>query len=297
MEEREGQRRADPASRRTPASHAAGSILPPSPLDRRWFVHLADKTYGPYNGQEIKKLAAEGLITATALVYPEGGSAWIEAKNEPTLGALFRSQAPAPQPSSGIAAARTVAQTAPSTDNAATPANVKRKRKRFGFDPRTLFQSADQEAVRNDLRDYFGPHAEKYLAVYDKMQARNKPYVVTWNWPVFATFYPWQFYRKMPGMGAANFFGLIVVAILFRVAGILVYAVLLALTTKSQYVLAAMKSLEQADRRSLIGRERQDYLRRRGGVSVVGAVLSGASLAVLVAATIYAIWLMLLKAH
>jgi hypothetical protein len=156
MEEREGQRRADPASRRTPASHAAGSILPPSPLDRRWFVHLADKTYGPYNGHEIKKLAAEGLITATALVYPEGGSAWIEAKNEPTLGALFRSQAPAPQPSSGIAAARTVAQTAPSTDNAATPANVKRKRKRFGFDPRTLFQSADQEAVRNDLRAISG---------------------------------------------------------------------------------------------------------------------------------------------
>jgi hypothetical protein len=101
----------------------------------------------------------------------------------------------------------------------------------------------------------------------------------------------------MPGMGAANLFGLIVVAILFRVAGILVYAVLLALTTKSQYVLAAMQSLEQADSRSLIGRERQDYLRRRGGVSVVGAVLSGASLAVLVAATIYAIWLMLLKAH
>jgi hypothetical protein len=139
MEEREGQRRADPASRRTPASHAAGSILPPSPLDRRWFVHLADKTYGPYNGHEIKKLAAEGLITATALVYPEGGSAWIEAKSEPTLGALFQSRAFGPRPGSGVAAARTVARTAPTIDNAATPANVKRKR--FGFDRARSFKA------------------------------------------------------------------------------------------------------------------------------------------------------------
>ncbi len=50
---------------------------------------MDNQTYGPYSGQEIEEFAEDGRIKATDLLCPEGGSAWIEAKNEPTFGSLF----------------------------------------------------------------------------------------------------------------------------------------------------------------------------------------------------------------
>ena len=70
----------------------------PSTLDKRWFVHIDAKTYGPYSGHEIGKFAQGGRITGSDFVCPEGASAWIEARNEPTLGSLFRPRDAVPQP-------------------------------------------------------------------------------------------------------------------------------------------------------------------------------------------------------
>jgi hypothetical protein len=188
MEEDQDQRRADPASRRTPASNATGSILPPSPLDQRWFVHLNDKTYGPYSGYDIKKFAVEGRIRETDLLYLEGGSAWVEARSEPTLGVLFRKRDATPPPQPSLASTRTHSREEPSyasSDDWAEASSVKRKWKGFGFKPNRLFQRADQESIREDLREFFGPRAEIYLAIYDKARA-NKFYAISWNWAVFS---------------------------------------------------------------------------------------------------------------
>jgi GYF domain 2/Protein of unknown function (DUF2628) len=248
--------------RRIVAGSPANSTLPPNPLDKRWFVHVAEKTYGPYSGNDITRLAADGRITASDWVCPEGASAWIEAKNEPTLGSLFRPRASMPQPPSS-GAAPIPAQEASS---------AKRKWKRFGFKPNALFQRADQESIREDLREFFGPRAEKYLAIYDKMRAANKSHAVSWNWAAFFATYTWFFYRKMYLFGVCLIVIQFAVSFVFGIYGMVAYAAALTVGGKSQYVLWAMKKLDEADARGLVGKERQDYLRRMGGVSVVAGI-------------------------
>jgi TM2 domain-containing membrane protein YozV len=73
-----------------PAENVA---LPPHPLDKRWFAHVNGENYGPYTGHEIKRMAEKRQITESDLLCPEGGSAWTQAKTDPLLGALFRTQA------------------------------------------------------------------------------------------------------------------------------------------------------------------------------------------------------------
>jgi len=155
----------------------------PSPLDKRWFVHIDAKTYGPYSGREIGKFAQDGRITGSDFVCPEGASAWIEARNEPTLGSLFRPRDAVPQPratATAGAAARMHDQMrglSSALEKQAGTAGGKPWWKRFRYDPRPLFQRADQESFRQGLHDFFGPRADKYLAVYDRMRAANKAYV------------------------------------------------------------------------------------------------------------------------
>jgi hypothetical protein len=79
-----------------PAPHAA---VPPHPLDKRWFAHVDGETFGPFSGHEIKQMIEKEQVVDSDFLCPEGGSAWVQAKNEPLLGALFRSRArsePAP---------------------------------------------------------------------------------------------------------------------------------------------------------------------------------------------------------
>jgi hypothetical protein len=120
-----------------------------------------------------------------------------------------------------------------------------------------LFQRTDQDAIREDLREFFGPRADKYLAVYDKMRAANKSYIYSLSW-VGLTIYVWHFYRKIYGMGVTNIFMLLALGDLFGIYGIMAFALAFTSNTNSQYVLAAMKRVAKADALGLGGSERRN---------------------------------------
>lgn len=294
MGEGQDSRRANLDARPKASAGTANAILSPDPLDQRWFVHIDNKTYGPYSGHEIKQFVADDRITAADLLCPEGGSAWVEAAHEPTLASLFRQPDAALRPRPSAAGARTHGTEEPSYASSDDPANVaslKRKWKRFGFRPSTLLQRADQESIREDLREFFGPRAEKYLAIYDKARAANKFHAISWNWAVFFATYTWFFYRKMFLFGACFIAIQFALSFLFGIYGMVAYAAALALGAKGQYVHWAMIKLDEADARGLVGKERQDYLGRAGGVSVAAGVLAGLLVATHYALAIYGTYL------
>ncbi len=70
----------------------SGGAAPCSPFDQRWYVHVDNKTYGPYNGTEIRLMATKGQIVETDLVHPENGSGWVMAKDDPAIRSLLYSQ-------------------------------------------------------------------------------------------------------------------------------------------------------------------------------------------------------------
>lgn len=279
------------------AAQSAHATSAPRSSDRRWFVHIAETTYGPYSQNEIKKLAIEGRLVGSDWLCPEGGSAWIEAKNESTLGSMFRTQDAVPRPrtiaTAGAARMREkMRDLSYAVGNTAATAAGKPWWKRFGYDPAPLFGRTDQESIRDDLYEFFGPRAGKFLAVYDKMRAAKKPYIISWNWPVFLTIFVWHFYRKMYLLGAVLMLCQFVGLFVFGNYGLVIYAVAVAAGGNRQYVLWAMQRLEKADALGLVAEKRQDYLRRAGGVSGLAATLAAIIQAMFVALTIYGFYLM-----
>jgi len=93
-----------------PMRQADSGALPPHPLDKRWFAHVDGKNYGPYTGHEVKRMVAEGQVQESDFLCQEGGTAWVQAKNEPLLGALFRSQPKQPQVSTVTTGGGTIVQ-------------------------------------------------------------------------------------------------------------------------------------------------------------------------------------------
>jgi hypothetical protein len=154
-----------------------------------------------------------------------------------------------------------------------------------------LFQRTDQEQVREDLRTFFGPRADKYLAIYEKMRIGNKSYAPGWNWVVFFTAFPWFFYRKMYIFGSLLIFLPALASYLFGFTGSAGLAGALAVSANSQYVQSGMRRLQKADELGLIGESRQEYLRRAGGVSILAGTLTGILFALLVAALIIGAYL------
>jgi hypothetical protein len=61
---------------------------PPNP-HKRWYVSVDGKVYGPYSGRDIEGMAQNGRILDTDHLCAEGGSTWIEARNEPMFATLF----------------------------------------------------------------------------------------------------------------------------------------------------------------------------------------------------------------
>jgi hypothetical protein len=275
--------------------------LPPTPLDSRWLVNIGEKTYGPYTGHEIKNFVQDGRITATDWLCPEGGSSWVEAKNEPNLGSLFR-PGTLSQPAS-----RPVAHTSPQTRDpndapsisVPTKANLtwgaKWKQKKSIYS--SFFQRADQESICEDLAEFFGPRADKYLAVYEKMRSSGNPYVRGWNWIVFFTTFPWFFYRKMYIWGALFIFLPPLLGYLFGLKGNAGIAAGMSVMGNSQYVLSALSRLKKADMLGLVGEERKNYLRRAGGVSIVAGTLSSVLFAAMLAVVILGVYLRHKSAH
>ena len=65
--------------------------MPPHPFDAQWYIaHVDGKTNGPYSGHEIRRMVEQRQIVGSNFVWPDGGSKWVKAENEPTLGVLFQ---------------------------------------------------------------------------------------------------------------------------------------------------------------------------------------------------------------
>jgi hypothetical protein len=253
-------------SRRSVTRDSTNSTSSTNSQEKRWFAHVEGQDYGPYTEVEIRRMADNDQIVATDFLCPTGGSVWTQAKDEPLLGLLFRSEAQGTtQPAAPSAHAGT---SVPAADY--SPGSKKRR-----YDYRALFQRADQDQVRQDLGVFFGPRADKYLAVYEQMRSRNKTHApFSFNSPVFFTGFPWFFYRRMYLVGSLVIFLPLLAAYLFGFAGNVGFGAGLAVLANGQYVLCGMRRLLKADALGLAGEERQEYLRRAGGVSVVAGVLA-----------------------
>jgi hypothetical protein len=162
---------------------------------------------------------------------------------------------------------------------------------KFRQDYSALFQRTDQDRICEDLRTFFGPRADKYLAIYEKMRAGNRSYAPGWNWVVFFTTFPWFFYRKMYIFGSLLIFLPALAGYLFGLTGNAGLVGALSVSANSQYVQSGMRRLQKADELGLIGERRQEYLRRAGGVSIVAGTLTGILFALLMAAVVLGIYL------
>lgn len=132
---------------------------------------------------------------------------------------------------------------------------------------RDIFERPDQDRVRADLAAFFGPHADAYLGVYDKMQRRAKAWVASWSWPGFFAPIVWLFYRKLYLYGALCLALPIVLALVFDPSAGAGVAIVIALSAKAWYVSAGLRRIAEADRLELEDAERREFLRRVGGVS------------------------------
>ena len=80
----------EPSRKGLAARTAAEGSAPQHPLDARWHIHVSDKTYGPFTGHELKEMSEDGQFTGDDLAFPESGSEWRRASQDPILSVLFR---------------------------------------------------------------------------------------------------------------------------------------------------------------------------------------------------------------
>ena len=136
-------------------------------------------------------------------------------------------------------------------------------------------EQSDQARIRADLAAFFGPHADSYLRVYDKMRLRSKAWVASWSWPSFFAPVPWLFYRKLYLYGALCFAIPAAIAWLFDATMAGGATIVIAVSAKAWYVAAGLRRIAEADRLELEGEERRTYLRHMGGVSPAAGWLVG----------------------
>ncbi len=154
-----------------------------------------------------------------------------------------------------------------------------------------LFDRPDQARVRDDLAAFFGPRAETFLGVYDRMRSRagrRRLVPMAWSWAAFWLGFTWFFYRKMYLYGAGILLLPVVLGLLLSGSGALAITIVTATYAKAWHVQIGLRRVLEADRLMLEGEARHDYLRRAGGVSVTAGLLAGSVYAASIAA---AIWL------
>ncbi len=54
-----------------------------------WCIKVADKVYGPYSSDQMRKLAHEGRLASWSLISPAGSRAWREAREESRFANFF----------------------------------------------------------------------------------------------------------------------------------------------------------------------------------------------------------------
>jgi membrane associated rhomboid family serine protease len=88
---------------------AATSVSLPNG-DPRWYAHVDGKSFGPYGRADIERMIQNGRVRARDYLFAEGGTEWIQARNDPTFGHLLSDRihfaAIVPDPPAGRSAAR-----------------------------------------------------------------------------------------------------------------------------------------------------------------------------------------------
>jgi hypothetical protein len=154
---------------------------------------------------------------------------------------------------------------------------------------RDIFERPDQGRVRADLAAFFGPQAETYLRVYDKMQPDGKNWVMSWSWSGFFAPMVWLFYRKLYLYGVLCTVASLALGFVFDFSAGSWIAVVIGASAKAWYVSAGLQHVAKADELGLLGDERRDYLRRAGGVSPAAGLLMGVAYVAIIALLIVSI--------
>lgn len=76
---------------------AQGTTPPPIPVAAAYNVAVDGKATGPYNIEELEKMAKSGQITKNSLVWKSGMSEWVKAGLVDELKVLFEEMPPIPQ--------------------------------------------------------------------------------------------------------------------------------------------------------------------------------------------------------
>jgi hypothetical protein len=133
--------------------------------------------------------------------------------------------------------------------------------------------------LRKDIETFFGPRAEIYLKVFDRtlenLRNGKNGSGFGFSLPAFVGGFVWFFYRRMYLYGAFALLAPIIAGLLIGGSGGTSMAAVLGLMAKPIYMQWAIARVKKADALGLVGAEREDYLRRAGGVSIVAGVLAG----------------------
>jgi hypothetical protein len=140
--------------------------------------------------------------------------------------------------------------------------------------------AAPQPALDHDelLRQFIGPEAGPYIAIYNEARANHpdKPFtrMWRWSWPAALWFLPWALYRKTWLFGGSVAIGGIILALLFPAAATatgLALAVLTGFISNRAYLQFATAKIAKLKTRSSSEDELLGRIRRAGGVSLFGA--------------------------
>ena len=140
-----------------------------------------------------------------------------------------------------------------------------------------LVDDPDQERVRADLSEFFGPRAEIYLAMYDKVReapAAKRTVIRSWSWPVFFGAFTWFFYRKMYAYGALLVIAPVILGYLF---GGTQCRDRNSVRDVGEVLVRQLRPepISKADKLGLTGTERAEYLQKAGGVSLTAGIFAG----------------------
>ena len=156
-----------------------------------------------------------------------------------------------------------------------------------------LFDAEDQDGIRGDLATFFGPHADRFLAVYGKMRERHQKqrrYLLSWNWMAFFAPPVWFCYRKQYIAAAVVFLIPVLLSYVIGSAGSSAL-IIIPIMANFWYVQVGLSRIAKANDQGLEGEARADYLRASGGVSKLAGGIVGVPFGLLLALAIYGTYL------
>lgn len=82
----------------TPAPAPSSTAPPPPPPPLSYHLAIAGQTHGPFNADELGRMAADGRLTRDVLVWKAGMAGWAPAGDQADLSAIFTNVPPPPPP-------------------------------------------------------------------------------------------------------------------------------------------------------------------------------------------------------